>query len=47
MLKVNKMYNMDCMDFLKSIDDKSVNLICTSPPYNLGIDYDSYDDHLP
>lgn len=31
---------------MKRVDDESVNLIVTSPPYNLGVDYDVYDDDL-
>jgi len=29
------------------IHPASIDLIVTSPPYNLGIAYNSYDDHLP
>lgn len=46
MLKLNEIYNMDCVDFLKSIDENSVDLIVSSPPYNLGIDYDIYHDNM-
>jgi len=35
--ELNKVYCMDCLDGLKKIPDKSVNLILTDPPY--GIDY--------
>lgn len=35
-LEKNKIYNMDCLQFLKSIPDNSINLIITSPPYNKG-----------
>ncbi len=45
MLEPNKIYNMDCLDGMKMIDDNSVDLIVTSPPYNIGIDYDLYDDN--
>ena len=38
MLELNKIYNMDCVDGLKLIDDNSVDLIVTSPPYNIGIE---------
>ena len=31
-----KLYNMDCMEAMKEMPDKSVDLIITSPPYNLG-----------
>jgi len=32
---------MDCLDFLKQIDDNSVDLVLTDPPYN--IDFSKYD----
>lgn len=35
MLKINKIYNLDCFDFLNKIDDKSINLAIIDPPYNL------------
>lgn len=35
-------------DFLKvPIPEKSVDLIVTSPPYNVGIKYDSFNDSIP
>ena len=45
MLEVNKLYNMDCLEGFKLIDDNSINLIVTSPPYNCDIDYDVYNDN--
>lgn len=37
-----------CEDFLKtSIQPNSVDLIVTSPPYNLDINYNSSDDQIP
>lgn len=45
MLKVDTIYNDDCLNGLREVDDESVDLIVTSPPYNIGIDYDSYDDN--
>ena len=47
MVENNKIYNEDCLKTLKSMEDNSVDLILTSPPYNIGIDYDSYDDKKP
>ena len=57
MLELNKIYNMDCLKGLKLLDDESVDLIITSPPYNLGKkhhtgshvfnSYDEYEDNLP
>jgi DNA modification methylase len=29
------------MDFLKQIPDNSINLIITSPPYNIGKEYET------
>lgn len=38
---------MDCVDGLKLVDENSIDLIVTSPPYNCGIEYDSWDDNMP
>ena len=53
MLKFNKIYNLDCIDGLKKLDDESIDLIITSPPYNLGNNHHTgnkkifaYDDNL-
>ena len=35
MLKLNSIYNMDCLDFLKKIDDCFIDLAVIDPPYNL------------
>jgi adenine-specific DNA-methyltransferase len=34
------LYNGDCLNFLKTIPDKSIQLIITSPPYNVGKQYE-------
>jgi len=34
-------YRGDCLDFLKQIPDASVQLVVTSPPYNLGKEYET------
>jgi len=36
MLEKNKIYCMDCLDGLKQLTDQSVDLVVTSPPYNIG-----------
>lgn len=46
MLKLNNIYNMDCIEGLKQLDTGTIDLIVTSPPYNLGIKYDTWDDHM-
>jgi len=40
-------YLGDCVDILDRLAPASVNAIVTSPPYNLGIRYRSYDDTIP
>ena len=38
---------MDCCDFLKTIPDESVQLICIDPPYNLELaGWDIYDNYI-
>jgi site-specific DNA-methyltransferase (adenine-specific) len=44
MLETNKIINGDCVKVMASLPESCVDLIVTSPPYNVGIDYDSYDD---
>lgn len=36
----------DCVAGMKNLPDESVDLVVTSPPYNLGISYQSYNDKL-
>ena len=33
-----KLYNDDCLNVLKGIDDNSIDLILTDPPYNIARD---------
>ena len=57
MLELNKIYNMDCLEGMRLLDDDSVDLIITSPPYNLGKNhhtgnnrfksYSDYNDDMP
>ena len=56
-LELNKIYNEDCLDGLKKLNDNSIDLIITSPPYNLGKQhhtgnkrfksYNEYNDNMP
>ena len=43
----NGIYLGDCRVLVKTIPDESVDVIFTSPPYNVGMDYGVYDDSLP
>ena len=43
----NCIYVMDCIKGMKKyLDDGEIDVIVTSPPYNLGIKYNSYDDTI-
>lgn len=37
----------DCVDHLRNLPSGSVDVVVTSPPYNIGIAYRSYDDRRP
>lgn len=36
----------DCLEVMRQIPDNTIHLAITSPPYNLGIEYDNHDDSL-
>jgi DNA modification methylase len=36
LLELNRIYNMDCLEGMKLLDDNSVDSIVTDPPYELG-----------
>ena len=42
----NQLINGDCLD-RSVLDAESIDLTVTSPPYNVGIDYDGSDDTIP
>jgi site-specific DNA-methyltransferase (adenine-specific) len=46
-LKFNKIYKKDCLQGMKLLDPGSIDVIVTSPPYNIGISYNVYDDKKP
>ena len=39
------LYLGDCLEIMPQLEDKSVDLILTSPPYNCGINYDNHNDN--
>ena len=41
MIELNKIYNQDCIKGLKLLEDDSVDLIVTDPPYNLKKDFEN------
>jgi site-specific DNA-methyltransferase (adenine-specific) len=42
-----RFYLGDCLDLLQQLPNGSIDSIVTSPPYNLGIRYRTYDDTMP
>lgn len=43
MLAINTLYNMDCFDFLRQIDNASIDLAAVDPPYNMNkADWDTF-----
>ena len=46
-MEINKIHNTDCIKGMKTeIDENSVDVIITSPPYNIGIKYNSHKELL-
>ena len=43
MLQINDIYHGNCSDVLKQVDDRSVQLTVTSPPYDNMRDYKGYN----
>ena len=37
-------YNQDCLEWMASQPDDSIDVIVSSPPYNIGINYNTYTD---
>lgn len=37
-------YNQDCIEWMQTQSDDSVDVIITSPPYNIGVNYNQYTD---
>ena len=42
-----RFYLGDCLEVFRSLTPGTIPVIVTSPPYNLGVRYRSYDDTLP
>ncbi|WP_437227419.1 DNA-methyltransferase [Planctomicrobium sp. SH661] len=40
----NSIYHMDCVAGMNSLDAESVDLVFADPPFNIGYEYDVYDD---
>ncbi|MBL9085518.1 MAG: site-specific DNA-methyltransferase [Planctomycetia bacterium] len=40
-LKIDTLYQGNCLDLLRSLPDASIDLVVSSPPYNLGKEYEA------
>jgi len=47
MLAINMIHCMDCLQGFQNLDPESVDVIVTSPPYNIGKKYSTYQDIRP
>lgn len=58
MIELNKIYNADCLELMKQIPDKSIDLVLTDPPYwiwmdkdvlnkNITASWNNWDDKIP
>ena len=43
-MELNKIYQKDCIVGLKELQDNSIDLVLTDPPYNVDLNYDEYKD---
>jgi site-specific DNA-methyltransferase (adenine-specific) len=43
-LPLNDIHHGDCVELLKSLEPGSIDLAFADPPFNIGYDYDVYDD---
>jgi site-specific DNA-methyltransferase (adenine-specific) len=43
---VGKIHHGSCVDGMKQVPDDSVELVFADPPFNIGYEYDQYDDRL-
>ena len=46
MLELNKIYCGDCLEIIRQIEDKRIDLVITDPLYNVKKDYGEYKDNL-
>ena len=46
MIETGKIINGDCVEVMKTLPEGEVDLVVTSPPYNVGISYDTHIDNL-
>jgi site-specific DNA-methyltransferase (adenine-specific) len=43
-LELDRLHQGDCLERFREIEDGSIDLVFADPPFNIGYDYDVYDD---
>ena len=43
-LELDRLYDGDCLEQFRRVRDGSVDLVFADPPFNIGYEYDTYDD---
>lgn len=46
MIETGKIFNGSCIDVMKDLPENTIDLIVTSPPYGVGINYDVHNDDV-
>lgn len=46
-MQTNVIHLQDCVSGMLALPEKSIDIVTTSPPYNLGIEYGTYKDNKP
>lgn len=46
-MELNKIHNIDCLEFMKTLPDKCIDLTVTSPPYDKLRDYNGFQFNFP
>ena len=46
MKEIGKIINGNCIEVMKTLPEGSIDLVCTSPPYGVGIAYDVHNDDM-
>lgn len=46
MIETGRIINGDCVEMMKTFPDGCIDMVVTSPPYNVGISYDTHIDTL-
>lgn len=45
-MEKNEIQNIDCIEGMKLLEKETIDIVVTSPPYNIGLNYKSYKDNL-